>query len=27
VLSNKKAAPPDADEWNGKPNKRPLLER
>ncbi|MGC8466696.1 MAG: ferredoxin FdxA [Acidithiobacillus sp.] len=27
VILRKKAAPADADEWNGKPNKRPLLKR
>jgi len=27
VISEKKDAPPDADEWNGRPNKLPLLER
>ena len=27
VLTKKKPAPPDADEWNGKPDKRKLLER
>jgi ferredoxin len=25
-ITKKKAAPPDAEEWNGKPNKLPLLE-
>lgn len=27
VITQKKAAPPDADEWNGKPGKLDLLER
>jgi ferredoxin len=27
VISEKKAPLPDADEWNGKPAKGPLLER
>ncbi|MBU2762451.1 DUF3470 domain-containing protein, partial [Acidithiobacillus caldus] len=27
VILRKKAAPADADEWNGKPGKRPLLRR
>ncbi|BAN68851.1 ferredoxin FdxA [endosymbiont of unidentified scaly snail isolate Monju] len=27
VISQKKDPPPDADEWNGTPNKLPLLER
>ena len=27
VISEKKDAPPDADEWNGVPDKLPLLER
>jgi ferredoxin len=27
VLTEKKAAPADADEWKGKPGKRDLLER
>jgi ferredoxin len=27
VINEKKAAPPDADEWKGKPGKRSLLER
>jgi len=27
VISEKKAPLPDADEWNGKPGKGPLLER
>ncbi len=27
VLSEMKEPPPDADEWNGKPNKLQLLER
>lgn len=26
MISEKIDAPADADEWNGKPNKRPLLE-
>jgi ferredoxin len=27
VITQKKDAPPDADEWNGKPGKLDLLER
>lgn len=27
VITEKKAAPGDADEWKGKPGKRSLLER
>jgi ferredoxin len=27
VISAQKEAPPDADEWNGKPDKLQLLER
>ncbi len=27
VLTERKDAPPDAKEWDGKPNKLPLLER
>ena len=27
VINRKKDPPPDADEWNGKPDKRKLLER
>jgi ferredoxin len=27
VLTHKKDSPPDAAEWDGKPNKRDLLER
>ncbi len=27
VISEKKAPLPDADDWNGKPGKGPLLER
>ncbi|MEK6747895.1 MAG: ferredoxin FdxA [Pseudomonadota bacterium] len=27
VLTKKKPAPPDADEWNGKPDKLKLLQR
>ncbi len=27
VISEKKDPPSDADEWNGRPNKLPLLER
>ena len=27
VITEKKEPLPDADEWNGKPNKLPLLER
>jgi len=27
VITQQKAAPPDADEWNGKPDKLDLLER
>jgi ferredoxin len=27
VITEKKAAPPDAKEWEGKPDKLPLLER
>jgi hypothetical protein len=27
VLTEKKPAPVDADEWKGKPGKRSLLER
>jgi ferredoxin len=27
VLAEKKAAPPDAKEWEGKPGKRDLLQR
>lgn len=27
VITERKDPPPDADEWNGKPNKRQLLER
>jgi len=27
VITRKKDAPPDADEWNGKPDKLPYLER
>ncbi len=27
VITQQKAAPPDADEWNGKPGKLDLLER
>jgi ferredoxin len=27
VITQKKDAPPDADDWNGKPDKLPLLER
>ena len=27
VITEKKAPPPDADEWNGKPDKGKLLER
>lgn len=27
VISEKKAPLPDADEWNGKPDKLPYLER
>ncbi len=27
VITQQKAPPPDADEWNGKPGKRDLLER
>ncbi len=27
VITQKKAAPEDADEWNGKPDKLALLER
>lgn len=26
-LTRSKPAPPDADDWNGKPGKLPLLER
>lgn len=26
-LTRSKLAPPDADDWNGKPGKLPLLER
>jgi len=26
-INKKKAAPDDADDWNGKPNKLPLLKR
>jgi ferredoxin len=26
-INKKKAAPEDGEEWNGKPNKLPLLER
>ncbi len=26
-ITKRKAAPPDAEEWNGKADKRPLLER
>jgi len=26
VINEKKASPPDADEWAGKPSKRALLE-
>ena len=26
-ITLRKAAPPDAEEWNGKPGKRELLER
>ncbi len=27
VINRKKDAPPDADEWNGKPDKLKLLDR
>ena len=27
VITQKKDAPPDADDWNGKPDKLDLLER
>jgi len=27
AITEKKAAPPDADAWNGKPDKADLLER
>ena len=27
VITEKKAAPADADDWKGQPNKRTLLER
>jgi ferredoxin len=27
VITHKKDAPPDADDWNGKPDKLALLER
>jgi ferredoxin len=27
VITEKKDPPPDADQWKGKPNKGPLLER
>ena len=27
MIAQRKPAPPDADEWAGKPDKRPLLER
>ncbi len=27
VIAEKIDAPPDADDWNGKSEKRPLLER
>jgi ferredoxin len=27
VITQKKDAPPDADDWNGKPDKLALLER
>jgi ferredoxin len=27
VITEKKDAPADADAWNGKPGKEPLLER
>ena len=27
VIAERKAAPPDADDWNGKPDKLKLLER
>lgn len=27
AITEKKPAPPDADEWNGKPGKAALLER
>jgi ferredoxin len=27
VITQKKSAPADADEWNGRPDKLPLLER
>jgi ferredoxin len=27
VINQKKSPPDDADEWNGKPDKLPLLER
>jgi ferredoxin len=27
VITEKKPAPPDAKDWEGKPDKLPLLER